>query len=45
MIFNKNCRSEEVRIVDIQIDYGAIGKRIRSARMKMSMTGDLVKPD
>ena len=38
MIFNKNCRSEEVRIVDIQIDYGAIGKRIRSARMKMSMT-------
>ena len=38
MIFNKNCRSKEVRIVDIQIDYGAIGKRIRSARMKMSMT-------
>lgn len=24
--------------MDIQIDYGAIGKRIRSARMKMSMT-------
>ena len=24
--------------MDIQIDYGAIGKRIRAARMKMSMT-------